>query len=147
MNEGVKILLERMKTNPEEFVDGLGIRMSKWGALLSQFREYLDEADLKLLEEAYTPLMQQHFTEQVMKELLAPEEDDGLGKRWYTKQSVMPLGGTTLGVTLNNSGTVTSWEEREPLAQNHQAHIDVHTKALQKQKPHKTLFGKLFTYL
>jgi hypothetical protein len=90
MNEGVKILLERMKTHPEEFVDGLGIRMSKWGSLIAQFREYLDETDINTLEEAYKPLMQQHFTERVMTELLAPEEDDVLGK-WYTKPpSVLP---------------------------------------------------------
>ena len=141
MNEGVKILLERMKTNPEEFTAG-----HKWVGLINSYKEYLNKEDAKVFNDAYNGLMQQTFTEQVMKELLAPEEDS-LGKPWYTKQSVMPLGGTTIGVTLNNSGTVTSWEEREPLAQNHQAHIDVHTKALQKQKKHKTLFGKLFTYL
>jgi hypothetical protein len=121
MNEGVKILLERMKTNPEEFVDHLGIRTSKWGSLIAQFREYLDKADIEAIEEAYRPLMQQHFTEQIMKELLAPEENDGLGK-WYTKQgnqgSVTLLAGATPSVSsiTLNSGAVTGTITTEPLA-------------------------------
>ena len=103
MNEGVKILLERMKTHPEEFIDGLGIRMSKWGSLIAQFREYLDETDINTLEEAYKPLMQQHFTERVMTELLAPEEEDVFGKPWYTKRS----GNVTLAAPSSPSITLT----------------------------------------
>jgi hypothetical protein len=131
MNDGVKLLLERMKTNPEEFTNG-----HKWIGLINSYKEYLNEEDAKVFNNAYNGLMQQTFTEQVMKELLAPEEDNSLGKPWYTKQTLMPLATTTLGVTLNNSGTVTSWEEREPL-----------TQIVKKQKKHQTLFGKLFNYL
>ena len=127
MNEGVKILLERMKTNPEEFTDVLGIRMSKWGSLIAQFREYLDRADIEAIEEAYKPLMQQHFTEQVMKELLAPEEDDSLGK-WYTKQENQ--GSATLSAGVRVTPTIPS--------------IPFNTNA--PPKKHQTLFGKLFNY-
>jgi hypothetical protein len=160
MNEGVKILLERMKTNPEEFVDGLGIRMSKWGALLTQFREYLDKADIEAIEEAYKPLMQQHFTEQVMKELLAPEEDDSLGKPWYsnvasaTHLATLTPSPSIPSITLNSGavtgtigansltlGNTTINEETLKHIQAHKTYLDA-----QKQKPHKTLFGKLFNY-
>ena len=143
MNEGVKILLERMKTNPDEFmVDG--IAPTKWGALIMQYREFLGEEDKKVLDGALSELMSQKFTEAVMKELLAPEEDDGLGK-WYTKQGNVTLSaGATLGQsTVHNGGAVTGTITIDPLVQ---AHIDAHAKALQKQKKHQTLFGKLFNY-
>ena len=172
MNEGVKILLERMKTNPDEFIDGLGIRMSKWGSLIAQFREYLDKADIEAIEEAYKPLMQQHFTEQIMKELLAPEEDDGLGKPWYSKQGNITLSaGQTQGVSLNSgavSGTVSvggTWGDspyatsatinansltlgNTTINEETLKHLQAHKTYLdaQKQKKHQTLFGKLFNY-
>ena len=148
MNEGVKILLERMKTNPDEFV-GEGV-YSKWSDLFTRYQDALDPEDVETFKNARNKLIQEHFTQRVMKELLAPEEDGSLGKPWYSKQSAMPLGGTTparSSVTLNNtnavgtwttktaSGTLTSWEEREPL---------VNKKPVVKKQ--KTLFGKLFNY-
>ena len=137
MNEGVKILLERIKTNPEEFTDG-----SKWAGVIHGYKAYLGKEDAQALDDAYNGLMQNKFTELVMKELLAPEEDDTMGKPWYTKQGNITLSaGATQGqsikgaVTLNNNGTVVSWEEREPL---------VNKKPVLKK--HQTLFGKLFNY-
>ena len=170
MNEGVKILLERMKTNPEEFIVSEGYPYevgsgSKWHKLIESHKLYLNPEDNKVLEEALNGLMQQRFTERVMKELLAPEEDDSLGKPWYSKQGNITLsGGTTQGgFTLNTNpqgqatwatttatGTLsadsimlgnTSINE-VTLSQILQAHREVR----QKQKKHKTLFGKLFNY-
>jgi hypothetical protein len=148
MNEGVKILLERMKTNPEEFIVSEGYPYevgsgSKWHKLIESHKLYLNPEDNKVLEEALNGLMQQRFTERVMKELLAPEEDDSLGKPWYSKQSAMPLGGATQGVTLSSgaiSGTVTYNDQL--------AHELAHVKAcldIEKEKQ-KTLFGRLFNY-
>jgi hypothetical protein len=132
MNDGVKLLLERMKTNPEEFTTG-----HKWVGLINSYKEYLNEEDAKVFNDAYNGLMQQTFTEQVMKELLAPEEDNSLGKPWYSKQSLMPLAGTTQGQSLANSQH-----------QNQVEHVKAHLEALQKQKqkPHKTLFGRLYNH-
>jgi hypothetical protein len=127
MNEGVKILLERIKTNPEEFDVGYS---TKWQQLISAYREILEPEDREALDKALNALMQQRFTEKVMKELLAPEEDDSLGKPWYSKQGNITLSaGQTLG---HASLTLTT----EPL---------VNKKPVLK-KPHKTLFGKLFNY-
>ena len=80
MNEGVKILLERMKTNPEEFIVSEGYPYevgsgSKWHKLIESHKLYLNPEDNKVLEEALNGLMQQRFTERVMKELLDPHED------------------------------------------------------------------------
>jgi hypothetical protein len=141
MNEGVKILLERMKTNPEEFTAGedrpyIFGNGSKWGSLIMQYRDYLNEEDKKMLEDALNKINQQAFTEAVMKELLAPEEDDSLGKPWYSKQD---------SITLSAGATQGQYSAQHQLQVEH---IKAHLKALQnqKQKKHKTLFGKLFNY-
>lgn len=158
MNEGVKILLERMKTNPEEFIAD-GYSMTKWGGLISQYRDYLNEEDKKALTDALNEITQQRFTEAVMKELLAPEEDDNLGK-WFTKQPTgMPLGGATQGVLSSQYQAAQAQAQQAQLA-----HIQLHQQALAAQnssvtwsarqplqsetpvKKHKTLFGKLFNY-
>ena len=157
MNEGVKILLERMKTNPEEFIaDGYG--SSKWASLIMQYRDYLNEEDKKVLTDALNELTQQRFTEAVMKELLAPEEDNSLGKPWYSKQSAMPLGGATpartSGLTLQSDGNGgVLWANSLVKDPTLEAHMEAHLQSLrdklevEEKKPHKTLFGKLFNYL
>lgn len=158
MNEGVKILLERMKTNPEEFlVDGLAIS-SKWGRLISEYLDHLDDEDATVLKTELNKLKQQAFTEKVMKELLAPEEDNSLGKPWYSKQSAMPLGGATpartSGLTLQSDGNGgVLWANSLVKDPTLEAHMEAHLQSLrdklevEEKKPHKTLFGKLFNYL
>jgi len=150
MNEGVKILLERIKTNPDEFmVDG--IAPTKWGALIMQYRVFLGEEDKKVLDDALSELMSQKFTEAVMKELLAPEEDNSLGKPWYSKQGSVTLSaGQTRGVSLN-SGAVTgavsvggTWGTST--LQQSIARLEEIKKQYEPKKKHQTLFGKLFNY-
>ena len=129
MNEGVKILLERMKTNPEEFLTG-GLHIgSKWGSLIAEYSESLDLKDANALKAGLNKIKQQHFTERVMQELLAPEEDDGLGK-WYTGSA----SGTVSATPIPAISSLTLIED--PL---------VNKKPVLK-KPYQTLFGKLFNY-
>ena len=156
MNEGVKILLERMKTNPEEFTT-----QEKWGHLIQSHKMFLNEEDAKALDDALNELMQQRFTEKVMKELLAPEENDDLGK-WFSAQKT---GTPSVGQTLASSLTTSKpWVVGATLTANSNSltlgtatltdtklHELLHMKAQleserQKQKKHKTLFGKLFNY-
>jgi NTP pyrophosphatase (non-canonical NTP hydrolase) len=86
MNDGVKILLERMKTHPEEFVDQHWGGESKWGRLIDSYRPYLTKEDLEVFDAAYKDsvfkLMQQRFTEDVMEQLIDPprETKDWVGK-------------------------------------------------------------------
>ena len=80
MNEGVKILLERMKTNPEEFIgEGnpylVGSKQSKWSSLIAQFEGHLSVEDQEELRTELDKLHQERFTQEIMKELLAPEDD------------------------------------------------------------------------
>ena len=52
MNDGVKILLERMKTNPEEFIGEAGFAYSKWGSLIGAYKEHLNLEDRTVLTDA-----------------------------------------------------------------------------------------------
>jgi hypothetical protein len=69
MNDGVAMLLERMKTNPEEF----GVRDAKWSSLINSYIMHLEKEDRDALNEGMDKLMQQRFTEQVMQELIDPK--------------------------------------------------------------------------
>ena len=144
MNEGVKILLERMKTNSEEFTT-----QEKWGHLIQSHKMFLNGEDAKALDDALNELMQQRFTEKVMKELLAPE-DDSLGKPWYTTRAKgTPLAGTTQGLYANGiGGNATLIEAQKYQMEQMKLHLDAHREAIKTTpiKKHKTLFGKLFNY-
>jgi len=70
MNDGVAMLLERMKTNPEEFVPNNG--SSKWGSLIAAYKEFLEPEDRQALSTGVNKLLQQAFTEKVMQELIDP---------------------------------------------------------------------------
>lgn len=68
MNDGVALLLERMKTNPEEF----GVRDAKWASVMNNYIMHLEKEDRDALNEGMDKLMQQRFTEKVMQELIYP---------------------------------------------------------------------------
>ena len=136
MNDGVKILLERIKTNPEEFVIAEGIP-AKWDNLIRAYEAVLDPEDIALFKQARNKLLQQQFTEEVMKELLAPEEDDSLGKPWYSKVASGTVSATPIpaisSISLSRKAQINAMK------------VEVRKKATIK-KEHKTLFGKLFNY-
>jgi len=69
MNDGVALLLERMKTNPEEFA---GDSPTKWKNLIENYRPYLEAKELQLLDDGMKELMRQRFVEKVMGEIIEP---------------------------------------------------------------------------
>jgi hypothetical protein len=73
MNDGVKILLERMETHPEEFVIEEGIP-AKWDSLIRSYEAVLDPEDIALFKQARGKLLQQQFTEKVLEELVDPKK-------------------------------------------------------------------------
>ena len=80
MNDGVRILLERMKTNPEEFIGEDSFAYSKWGSLIGAYKEFLDPEDQKVLTNGLNALLQQAFTEKVLQELIDPVEENSIAK-------------------------------------------------------------------
>jgi hypothetical protein len=77
MNEGVQILLERMKTHPEEFTPEYDGGVTKWGNAIGQYRTYLTAEDNKALDDAWKQAvgeeMQRRFTQAVLLELVDPK--------------------------------------------------------------------------
>ena len=100
MNDGVALLLDRMKTNPEEFIGANGFAYSKWGSLIGAYTEHLKPEDQKALTKGLNALLQQTFTEKVMEELVEPKSD-----KWA--DSVMQAKGITFRNTGAGSGTIT----------------------------------------
>jgi hypothetical protein len=159
MNDGVAMLLERMKTHPEEFA---GDSPAKWKSLVDNYRPYLNKEELKLLDIGMAELMQQRFTEKVMEELIDPKSDSledvinqyrvkGMPSVGQTLASsmvqskAMSMGATLTTTASANSitlGSTTINEETLKHIQAHKTYLDA-----QKPKEHKTLFGKLFSYL
>lgn len=70
MNEGVKLLLERIKTHPEEFMKG-----GRWIRILAEYNEYIPD-ELKPLTNEARKLVADEFTRDVMTELLDSDENN-----------------------------------------------------------------------
>ena len=97
MNKGVQILLERLKSNPEEFTpDITGRYPDKWRVVLQQvegranskdckYLDFLSDAEIAELWRAMQGLRGDQFTKQVMNTLLRDGElsftsDLGIGE-------------------------------------------------------------------
>lgn len=82
MNDGVKILLDRMVTHPEEFVDELSLQGSKWAGLLNYYDNVLTLEEKKALEAGILKIKRNVFTQKVMERLL--EEPVQIDPNTYT---------------------------------------------------------------
>lgn len=71
MLAGVEILLERMKTNPEEFVDG---GYSKWSRVMSNGWDIFTEEERTALQNAHNEAKRDHFNGEVMRILTGDVE-------------------------------------------------------------------------
>lgn len=117
MNEGVKILIDRMESNPEDFETNFGDlsraeihrgRFASVGAALRErmngekdkweHRKLLTEEELTALDEAYLKLARKRFTENIMAKLLAEPEkreeyayDTGTVSAGFFKNTNSPL--------------------------------------------------------
>jgi len=74
MLTGVEILLERMKTNPEEFVEG---GFSKWSRVLDAGWAVMTEDEREALQAGMNEAKRDHFNGEVMK-VLSQGHDDGV---------------------------------------------------------------------
>jgi hypothetical protein len=95
MLTGVEILLERMKTNPEEFIEG---DASKWSRVMGRGWDIFTEEERTALQDALTEAKREHFNGEVMR-VLSQGHDDQLGRA--TSQSFpydAGLSGTMLGI-------------------------------------------------
>jgi hypothetical protein len=76
MLTGVEILLERMKTNPEEFIEG---GLSKWSRVLDTGWSVMTTEEQKALQDGMNEAKREHFNGEVLR-VLAQGHDDQLGR-------------------------------------------------------------------
>lgn len=152
-NAGVALLLERMKTNPEEFCAENEMRMGqgKWRKVWELYGKYLSEEDQEAYINGLKEINQQRFTEHVLEGLVDPKVSSGAESQYSTTPSATHLGGATQGLYSNGIGGNAQLQQAQA-AQNTQLHQLLHMKAQMelersKAKQHQTLFGKLKNYL
>jgi hypothetical protein len=117
MNKGVEILIERMKTNPEDFDhDGKFADTARrireeisgsYGDKQPWFtRHLLTEAEWEKLRDAFIEMSRDKFTESVMKNLLKDKEEP---RKVYPQGAGFGLStGTSASLIANpNAGTLT----------------------------------------
>ena len=72
MNAGVEIILERIKTHPEEFCTKGGgtIANGKWSRVIDNYSQHLNKEDYDAIRNAIDKVQQDYFTEEVMTILM-----------------------------------------------------------------------------
>lgn len=100
MNEGLKIVLERMRTNPEEF----GEDSKKW-RWINGFADALDADELKALAAGKREALRELFTRRVMATLVMDErESESMSQLNAAISGVKAAigSGTTRGTAISN---------------------------------------------
>ena len=96
MNDGVKILLERMKTHPEEFVDETNLGATKWSGVLNYYDNVLTLEEKKAIQGGVLRLKREAFTKQVMEILLDEDKPVEIDPNTFTfKTAGRAMWGTT----------------------------------------------------
>jgi hypothetical protein len=70
MNDGVKLLLQRMETHPEEFTTKDFSGQSRWSHLISYYDGVLTDEERDTLKTKQTELLRKELTQAVMQELM-----------------------------------------------------------------------------
>jgi hypothetical protein len=109
MNDGVKILLERMKTHPEEFYGSY----NRWTEVIERFEKFFNASERALINGALTNIRRDEFTQIVMNEIL---------------REPIPVEIDPSTFTIKTAG-------RDPWGSSTLQHLEVHKKALLKSKP------------
>jgi hypothetical protein len=129
MLAGVEILLERMKTNPEEFVEG---GLSKWSRVIDAGWEVLGEQERTALQDAIRSAKREHFNGEVMRVLAGDvEEKPTVEERFYKHKQLMQGDRTTF------SSPTKIVSSKNMLAQTTQILSDEFDKAYANSSPYQ----------
>ena len=105
MLAGVEILLERMKTNPEEFVEG---GYSKWTRVLDAGWSVMTVEEQKALQDAINEAKREHFNGEVMRVLAGNVEEEPTVEEYYKQKHLMRVGATSPQNALMGSAIIPS---------------------------------------
>jgi len=81
INAGIEIILERIRTHPDEFVPPIAYD-SKWGSFLREIMdaEYFDETEKDAVRIAIREANREDFTGRVMQRLAGEDKASDMGK-------------------------------------------------------------------
>ncbi len=71
MHHSVEILLKRMETHPEDFVQGAN---GKWLATINAYKKFFNEEEGTAVRDGLRKINLEHMTEEIMKRMVADEE-------------------------------------------------------------------------
>ena len=107
MQTGTQILLERMKTNPEEFAEE-GALVGKWERIIRDANNYLPQEDREAIEAAYKQLQVDRFNERVLRTLTGENEETATLK--YRPAMTLTSNGS-LGLGTGSERFTTGWSD------------------------------------
>ena len=94
MNDGVKILLERMQTHPEEFYGNY----NRWTEIIERFEKFFDTSERALVNGALTNIRREEFTQIVLNEILQEPVPVEIDPDTYTLKTAGRYPTTTLEI-------------------------------------------------
>lgn len=89
MNDGVKILLERMKTHPEEFVSSMHLGRTKWSSLVDFYDNVLTDEEKKAIKDGVIELNRAEFTKKVLEMLMEEPPKETLDSEWWNRPQLV----------------------------------------------------------
>ena len=97
LSAGVRALVGRMESNPEEFFDDA----QKWRFMFGdKFREVMTEPEKGALHEGLKQVRRKEFDQKVMRELLKDEMEEQIKGGYYTTAQIgNTITGSGVGVT------------------------------------------------
>ena len=99
LSAGVRALVGRMESNPEEFFDDA----HKWCFMFGdKFREVMTEPEKGALHEGLKQVRRKEFDQKVMRELLKDEMEEQIKGGYYTTAQI---GNTLTGIGIGNGGS------------------------------------------
>lgn len=132
MNPGLEILIKRMETNPEEFLDHPEVdKFSRWNMIVREFEGVFTKEDLDAYNETRRQMLEKQFTETVLS-MLTEGKDSAPKQQFITRLSGTLLGGQITGGYLHHKPI--------PSKTYTQADITAHLLAIQNNAMRQTDF-------
>ena len=103
LSAGVRALVGRMESNPEEFFDDA----QKWRFMFGdKFREVMTEPEKGALHEGLKQVRRKEFDQKVMRELLKDEMEEQIKGGYYTQAHIgNTITGSSMGVTATTASS------------------------------------------
>jgi len=137
LSTGVRALLGRMESNPEEFYGDA----SKWGFMFApNFRDVMTEPEKGALHEALKEVRRKEFDELVVRRMLRDSEEETMKQVRSSSPMTRKQMTTAIGSSLNDAfgaAQLGNYQQQEAMRQNTIGQGLLYNPALNTQNPYK----------